>query len=169
MNTNEDPGDGGIYGAFVSVQLNDQRVLKESLERRASALITTSGVLVTLLFGLSALTTRREGYRLPTSAHLPLLIALSAFVVAVALAVVVGIPAPYRAPKPNELEIIRLEKWRDREWVARRRVAGTEIVQLESYRRANGRKALLLLGAGIAQLVALAALAITVGIILLQG
>jgi hypothetical protein len=162
----EGPGDGNVYGAFVSRQLEDQRALKESLDRRALAVITSSGVLVTLLFGLAAITTRASGFHLPQSAHGPLIAALVAFVVACALAVVVSIPFRYLGASPQDLERIRLNRWREREWVARRRVTGTEIVVIRSYRRANRAKARLLVGASVAQLGALVALAVTVAKIL---
>src|SRR5690348_2751196 len=57
------PGDGSVYGAFVSRQLDDERSRKESLEARAAGVITSSGVLVTLLFGLAAITTNTKNFR----------------------------------------------------------------------------------------------------------
>jgi hypothetical protein len=63
METTDGPDDGSVHGAFVSRQLDDQRALKDSLERRASAVITTSGVLVTLVFGLATITTKTKGYK----------------------------------------------------------------------------------------------------------
>lgn len=165
----EGPGDGSVYGAFVSLQLDDQRSLKDSLESRAAGVITSSGVLVTLLFGLAAITTHTKNFQLPSSAHIPLIVALGAFVSAFGLAVAVGVPFRYKAVTPAGLEQIRIDKWRDREWVALRRIAGTEIVQFEGYLRANRIKAWLLLAAGASQLVALVALGITVALILWHG
>ena len=165
----EGPGDGRVYEAFVSRQLEDQRSLKDSLERRASGVITSSGVLVTLLFGLAAITTRTSNYNLPHDAHLPLVVALAAFVVACACAVVAGVPFRYRGSSPGGLEAVRIHRWRDREWVARRRVAGTEIVILRAYKRANRIKAWLLVGAGVAQVAALVALGVSVALILSRG
>jgi hypothetical protein len=170
MNESEGPGDGSVYGAFISQQLDDQRDLKDSLERRASSVITSSGVLVTLLFGLTAITTSATNYRLPEAAHTPLVIALGAFVASSALALIVGIPIfRFRGAAPVGLEAIRLNKWRDRDWVARRRVAGTEVVMMKSYKRANRVKAWFLVGAGSAQIVALVALSVTVAVILTDG
>lgn len=165
----EGPGDGSVYGAFISRQLDDQRGLKTSLEGRATGVITSSSVLVTLLFGLAAITARTSHYRLPGSAHAPLLVALAAFVVAFALAVAVGIPFRLRGADADGLEKTRLEMWRDADWKARRRVAGSEIIIITSYKAANKIKARLLIGAGVSQLVALITLGVTVGIILSRG
>jgi hypothetical protein len=164
----EGPGDGNIYGAFVTRQLEDQRDLKDSLERRAAAVITTSGVLVTLLFALTTITTRRDGYTLPDAAHFPLYAALGAFVAACVLALLVSVPRRYRGASAVELEKTRLTQWWERDGVARRRVAGTEIVLIQSYRRSNGVKAWLLIAAGAAQILALLALGATVAIILIH-
>ena len=51
------PIDGGrsIYADFIKEQLDAQEARKVSLEQRGLAVITTSGALVTLLFGLTAL------------------------------------------------------------------------------------------------------------------
>jgi hypothetical protein len=160
------PGDGGVYGAFVSLQLDDQRSLKDSLERRAGGVITSSGALVTLLFGFAAITTHSNGYRLPSTTHVPLLIALGAFVLAFGLAVAVGLPLIHKRVDVDGLNESVGENWFEPDWVARRRVAVTEIDQFKGYLRSNRIKAMLLAGAGAAQLLALLALAVTVGLIL---
>jgi hypothetical protein len=85
------------------------------------------------------------------------------------LALIVSLPFRLKAAAPAGLEKIRLEKWREPEWKARRRVAGTEIALINSYRRVNGFKAWLLVGAGAAQIVAVAALGVTVRLIVSHG
>jgi hypothetical protein len=162
----QSPGDGRIYGEFVSLQLDDQRSLKDSLESRAAGVITSSGVLVTLLFGFAAITTNTKGYRLPGTAHIPLLVALGAFVLAFALAVVVGIPFVYNRVAPAALYEHVRDNWFEPEWVARRNLAVTEIGQVRGYIRSNRIKAWILAVAGLAQLVALLSLAVSVGLIL---
>ena len=55
-----------IYSDYIKEQLDAQEARKISLEQRGLAVITTSGVLVTLLFGLTAL---RSGGRAHSSSR----------------------------------------------------------------------------------------------------
>ena len=56
----KEPKGRAVYGEYIKEQLNAQEARKNSLEQRGLAVITTSGALVTLLFGLTALTCRSE-------------------------------------------------------------------------------------------------------------
>src|SRR5438876_2404695 len=46
---------GSVYADFIEKELDDQRASKTSMEQRAVAVVTTAGVLVTLLFGFASL------------------------------------------------------------------------------------------------------------------
>jgi hypothetical protein len=60
---------GGEYAAFIGAQLAEDRATKSSLEARGITVITTSGGLITLLFGLVALATNEAAtYTLPDPA-----------------------------------------------------------------------------------------------------
>lgn len=53
-----DPAGLVVYGEFIKDELEVQDKRKASFEQRGLAVITTSGVLVTLLFALAALSTK---------------------------------------------------------------------------------------------------------------
>src|SRR5204863_5652630 len=64
----EEPGSSVLLD-YLNDQLARQDARKVSLEQRALAVITTSGALVTLLFGLAALSSKRAAtFTLPGSA-----------------------------------------------------------------------------------------------------
>jgi hypothetical protein len=82
--TIEDSG-VGVYGAFVDAELRAQDLRKSSFEQRGLAVVTTSGVLVTLLFALAGLSTKSEPtFALPHTTRLWLVSALIVFVIAAA-------------------------------------------------------------------------------------
>src|SRR2546427_71248 len=74
---------GSVYADFIEKELDDQRASKPSMEQRALAVVTTAGVLVTLLFGFASLAKKKDGFHIPSSAHLWFYLALGALVVAV--------------------------------------------------------------------------------------
>ena len=55
MPEDTDPRGRAIYADYIKEQQEAQEARKVSLEQRGLAVITTSGALVTLLFGLTAL------------------------------------------------------------------------------------------------------------------
>lgn len=68
------------YGDFIKDELDVQDQRKASFEQRGLAVITTSGVLVTLLFALAALSTKRATtFVLPHAARTWLFVALVLF------------------------------------------------------------------------------------------
>src|SRR5438093_1388669 len=74
---------GTEYNAFVTAQLAEERSTKTSLESRGITVITTSGTLVTLLFGLVALATKTaQTYTLPDPAPGLLVLAAGLFTLA---------------------------------------------------------------------------------------
>src|SRR4051794_11113883 len=101
-------GDGSAYGVYIASELEDVRALKASLEERALAVVTTSGVLVTLLFALASVVTSKKNYSIPVAARPALIVALAAFVLAAALALIVIVPSKHRGPSTADLEQIRL-------------------------------------------------------------
>lgn len=167
----EAPGNGAAYGAFIASELDDLRALKASLEQRALAVVTTSGILVTLLFGLASVVTSRKNYTLPAAARPALVAALAAFVVAAALALIVNFPFKYRASSAEDLERIRKDRdlWREADWISARRIAGTRIEMIASYKKRNKAKAFLLMTSIAVEVSAILALAIAVAIIVEHG
>jgi hypothetical protein len=72
------PTAGDAYTALIIEQLAEERSRKTSLEQRGISVITSSGALVTLLFGLAALTTKPQGYQVPDGATFSFILALVA-------------------------------------------------------------------------------------------
>jgi hypothetical protein len=89
---------GKIYGELIADQLTQARTIKNSLEQRALAVITTSGTLVTLLFAFTAVTKavkslgsgHSQDVPLPELTRYLLGAAVIAFVVAVGVALSVN-------------------------------------------------------------------------------
>jgi hypothetical protein len=101
-----DPPASGIdaYGELLKDELDTQDRRKASFEQRGLAVITTSGVLVTLLFALAALSTKQaQTFVLPDTARDWLLAALVTFVLAAVAAVITNIPLSYQAVDAAEI------------------------------------------------------------------
>jgi hypothetical protein len=74
---------------LVKGEVATERARKASVEAKAAAVITTAGTITTLLFGLAALITGREGYVLPVGSRWTLGLAVVAFAAAIVLAILV--------------------------------------------------------------------------------
>jgi hypothetical protein len=71
-----------VYAAFIEKELVDQRASKASMEQRCIAVVSTSGILVTVLFGFAAIARKSDGLHVPPSARSWFCLALGGFVVA---------------------------------------------------------------------------------------
>lgn len=156
------------YGSFLKDKLAAEDARKASLEQRGLAVITTSGVLVTLLFGLGALSTKEAAtFTLDPDAASVLAIALILFVGAAICALITNAPfLAYQEVSPEDLES-RLEETPIRTTEeATEDIAVTRVSELKSAGQQNGRKALVLLAAMGLEVAAVAATAIAIWIIL---
>jgi hypothetical protein len=134
----------GVYGAFVDAELRAQDARKVSFEQRGLAVVTTSGVLVTLLFALAGLSTKSKAtFVLPHSARLWLVAALVAFVLAAVAALATNFPMPYEAVTSDEIEG-RLKEPIRSEYRAERDVALTRVKALRDAKGKNTTKGRLL-------------------------
>jgi hypothetical protein len=159
------PGDGGgVYGPYIKSLLDYELTRKSGLEARASAVVTTAGTLVTLLFGLVAVVTGANTFRLPGTAHGWLIAAVILFVIAIGLAVaVVVIPHPYGQVNLGEDPA---QLWKETASSASVHVAEAQVKLIAVVRQRNATNARLILVSGIAELLALAMLAVAVILIL---
>jgi hypothetical protein len=149
-----------VYSDFVKTLIDAEAARKTSTESKGAAVITTSGALVTILFGLVAVVTSRTAFKLPVSAHGWLVAAIVAFVVAAATAILVSIPLPYGQ---TTLTLGELRTWwSDDAATAEAAVSGLRLRALTAARRVNAIKAGVLLVASTAELVGLILLTITV-------
>ena len=157
------PG-GGIYGPYIKSLLDYELTRKSGLEARASAVVSTAGTLVTLLFGLVAVVTGATTFSLPGTAHGWLIAAVILFVIAIGLAVaVVVIPHPYGQVNLGEGPA---QLWRETAYSASVHVAEAQVQLITVVRRRNAANARLVLVSGLAELLALAMLAVAVILIL---
>ena len=158
------PGGGDVYGAYIKSLLDYELARKSGLEARASTVVTTAGTLVTLLFGLVAVIAGAASFRLPGMAHGWLIAAVILFVVAIGLAVTVAvIPLAYGQVDFSEGPA---QLWTETAASASEHVAEAQLKLISIAQRKNSRIAWVVLLSGIAELLALAMLAVAVILIL---
>jgi hypothetical protein len=157
--------DGAVYAAYIKSLFDYEQNRKTVLEAKASAVVTTSGTLVTLLFGLVAVVTGAKSFTLPVIAHAWLIGAVALFVIAVALAVTTAnIPVPYGQATFDAKEL--QQAWKESASAARSNVAAAQLQQIDIARQKNDIKAKLVRWAAVGELLALLMLAVAVVLIL---
>ncbi len=165
-----DPGPGrAVYSDYIQAELEAQDARKASFEQRGLAVISTSGLLVSLLFALAALVTSRTGYVLPDGARRALYVALFLFVLAAVAALVVNAPLKYKYVKAAELRRAVTSLWDDTEAVAQSNVAHTRVDAYERLLARNQLKGRILIAAIGAEVAAVGIVAFAIGIILRHG
>ena len=85
-----------IFAAVIDGELLKERDRTFSLEQRAMAVVTSSGVLVSLVFGFGALIRGQAGPHLPIASRGLLGLALLAFVLAAVMSLLTNRPRAYR-------------------------------------------------------------------------
>lgn len=156
-----------IYADYIKEQLEAQEARKASLEQRGLAVITTSGVLVTLLFGLTALSVRNAStFVIPDTAAALLIVALVFFVLAALCAIVTNVPRPYEAATVDGLRRAVKERWDDTDAVASEMVALTRLKTLASAKEKNNAKGTALVVAMSFEILAVALVGAAVGFVL---
>jgi hypothetical protein len=150
-----------VYADFVKSMLDAEVVRKSSLEQRGLGIITTSGTLVTLLFGLAAAITSAKTFTFPSAARDWLTAAAILFVLAAAAGIGANIPLFYGkvVVEQDTLEAV----WDDNAPDARRAVTGARLNRLHAAQTVNSVKAWILVVGMLLELAAAAML--TVGII----
>jgi hypothetical protein len=157
----------GIYADYIKEQLDAQEARKVSIEQRGLAVITTSGVLVTLLFGLTALSVRGGNeFVIPDGATAFLIAALILFVLAALSAIATNLPRSYEGPTVAGLRGAVTDRWGDTEAVASEMVSLTRLKALESAKTNNDRKGLALVAAMVCEIAAVALVGAAVGVVL---
>jgi hypothetical protein len=157
-----------VYAAYISAQATAEDARKDSIEKRGLAVITTSGTIVSLLFGLVAVLTGVEKYVLPDGAESWLYAALAAFVVACVAGIGANAPLKYEAVLPDSLRSALQGRWGDTPDEAEKMVALTELKVLAKARRVNTIKAIILIVGVIAEVLAILFLALGVRIVILE-
>jgi hypothetical protein len=152
---------------LVEEQLEEERATKNSLEQRGSFVITSAGAIVTLLFGLAAVVTSRTSFNVPDSARFVLVAAVGFFFLAAMGGLLANLPWRYAEVDEDDLRrLVQPAHW-DRSFeVAARRTTEARIGILSSARETNAIKAAAVSGALLAEVVAVALVATSVGIVL---
>lgn len=161
---------GSIYAAYIKEQLAAQEARKASIEQRGLGVITTSGVLASLLLGLTAVLTGADDYQLPDGAKPWLFAATIAFVIAAIAAIVTNLPLFYSGVKTSDLQkAVKGKIWRDSPANAEQRIAATDIKVLATAKSRNTFKGFVLLAAITLEIVAIVFLSFAVRVILVNG
>lgn len=146
--------------AFLNQEWNRVWSTKSSLEQRAITLITTSGVLVTLAFGFATAVTKSKSFtNFDPLERSFLIVSLALFTISALIALGVNFPKGYSTPEFDDVLGINVGKQFTRKPLERFDVA------LKAARGRNSKKARLLAVGFFSQLLAIIALAVTVGIV----
>ena len=155
-----------VYAAYVAEQVASQEERKRSFEQRGLAVITTSGVLVSLLFGLTTALTGAAGYHLPHGSRGWILGALVCFVAAAIAAILTNVPLKYSGVTADALNKTIDERWQDSAAEAQREVALTEVKVIRRAKERNRWKGWALVFAIAAEIAAVVCLAVAIAVIL---
>jgi hypothetical protein len=159
-----EPG-SAIYAEYFAQQLEREDERKSSLEARGVLVVTTSGVLSTILLGLATLTKKQgAAFALPHSARWWVIAALVLLALAVAGALVSNFPFKSGEADVDGLRNLVDESWDDSPGEAEKAVAINRLSVLGSSKKTNSRRAWFLFAAMVCELFALIAIAVAVGI-----
>jgi hypothetical protein len=165
-----DPAPDGseVYGGYVKDELDRQTDRKASFEQRGISVITSAGVIVTLLLALAGFSAgEQKSLALPGASKVLLILALVCFLLAIGFALAINAPRSYENVLPTQLHQAVKTRWADSPSAARRQVAYTQIKVLKSAREVNTDKAWLLFSAMIAELIAVLLLAAAIAVALI--
>ena len=159
-----DPVAGLEYAKLIDGLLADAGKVKDSLEARAAGVITTSGALVTLLFGFTAVVAAKDAPQIPAGAKSRLAVALVLIVLAAACSLLIAIPGFYRSVTTEKAaQLTRREFWIYKDVnEAARLVAAAKVDTLRSARRLNTWKSFALIASILAELAGIGFLAAAV-------
>ncbi len=158
---------GSSYGPTIKAQLDEERARKTSLEGRGIGIVTSSGALATLLFGLATFTRgtiTQAHLTLTPAAKWSLIAAAGLFALAAIAGVLSNLPLPYNEALVSALkDRTRLAEWNKTEPIeAARYDAELNVEILDSARDRNGLKAAFLFAGILLEAVAAVAVGIAV-------
>ncbi|MCX2929265.1 hypothetical protein ORI20_03190 [Mycobacterium sp. CVI_P3] len=152
---------GKQYAAFIEAELKAEYDRRNGTNTRAAGALTGATGFVTLVLAVYAVLLHKD-FTLSGAAKCWLISALMALLGAGILAVAAGLPWRYKATAPATLRYFLRESWEDSEVTARGRTAYCNMVVLHSLRLGNQIKTAFLIGAAVAQVVAIFSLALSV-------
>jgi hypothetical protein len=127
---------------FIEQELAVERAKKASLEARGLAVITTSGVLVTLLFAVAAVVTKSPSFTLSQLSRWLLASSALGFVCAATLGILCNAPNRYLQVDPKSLAILLTEDvWGAPGADAQRELTAARLAELSAAQSRNQLKA----------------------------
>jgi hypothetical protein len=120
---------GHVYAEFVKKRIEEEERRTSSLQARGLAIVSTSGALVTLLFGIGSITLRSQQYVAPMNVRILLVFGAAVFGLAAVSGLAANIPRSYAIPDVTDL----LQRFSDKSWSMERLVAEQEVA--DSYTR----------------------------------
>jgi predicted Co/Zn/Cd cation transporter (cation efflux family) len=161
---------GTAYLAVIQDQLQKERDRRKAFEERAITVITTSGTLVTLMFGLAAVVTSATSFSLPDTARNILSVAVVGFLLAIVAALFANVPLNYMEPTAQGmLDLTEETAWSADERIGERAVARLYTKMIDRARRMNMVKVRLLVVALIFEVLAGLIVAVAVIYTLLEA
>lgn len=147
-------GDSGkVYAAYIEAELKAERDRRALIDARAMFLITSSGVMLGLVAGATAVV-RGVGARteMPSSVAWLGGAALILFFVAALLGLLIFLPRTYAGPDLPDMRMMVDDHWDDDETEARQAVATMNLMVIESLRMGtiSGQRRLDLFGHDLA-------------------
>jgi hypothetical protein len=158
---------GAAYLAFVEGELRAERERRATFDARGQGLITTSGVLVTLLGGLAAVVRGGTAVRPGPIAVVIVVLALTLFVMAAICGIVAGWNRRYAVTTYGTITTMLGAHWTDTEVDARNNIATVHAKTINTLRAANKFKAACVSAGLILQVLALTTFAS--GVVVLLG
>lgn len=149
---------GTYYTAFIEQELKDERERRAALDTRGQAIVTTSGVLLTLLSAVSTIAIGRKTLAVPQDVRYALLSALGLFIIAAFFGILATFNFTYSVAGEDSLYEIPRGHFTDSREVAERNIAAINVTTIITLRTGNNRKVVLLLAALFTQLAALLSL-----------
>ena len=137
---------GPLIADLITRELDAEESVTASLQSRGLAVISSAGTLVTLLFGLSAVATTAQHFKLPAEAKPPLYAAAVLLVAAVIAGIVTNAPRGSQVTALRRLApLVESPYWEYPVAPAQQEVARTQLAAAEAARARNQTRARYLL------------------------
>lgn len=162
---------GASHRELIATQLAEERATKMSLEQRGLSVITTSGVLATLLFGLAAFAKQSQRASLGPPERSLLIAALILFVGASASSLWVLRPRSYEEADRERLQArVSPAEWSRTDVIeGYRRDAQLNVDIIAAARKTNASKASCLFAAVLLEVAAVACVAAAVALVVYRA
>lgn len=153
-----------VLDPAIDSELRQTRDRAASLEQRAMAVVTTSGVLVSLVFGFGTLIKGKQITSLPEAPRIFLVLALISFVVAAVIALFAIMPRNYPAESAWKKVLGSWIASPSETWES---ITKLHLEEISHWLRTNALKAKILLAAIVAECIGISLLAVSMLVVIL--